>query len=166
MFKSKPIDSQGARSFVQQYADKWDLSVVRELSSRDISSFLCGVSDSALGPDGISYSFWKAAGPYGASTLFEFDLSMKSSAMPPLTFNSSLMVFPPKTSGSPKNVRPLSLQNCDKKIIAGTNNRLYKKVAVAHTPMSQRGFVPSRQWGQNVLDLDAACSGIGILGIT
>ena len=50
----------------------------------------------------------------------------------------------------------LSLKNTDNKIITGSSIYKFRHVAQGNTSFLQRGFVPGRNFLENVVDLDAA----------
>ncbi len=85
--------------------------------------------------------------------------------LPLASFNASLLVFLPKGEfegdateviRSEMDNRPLSLKNTDNKILAGIQVRAFRRHAIRNTNIIQRGFVPTRNFLENVVDLDSA----------
>ena len=72
----------------------------------------------------------------------------------PDTYNSSLLVCLPKKAGGatadgtpvydPDATRPLSLVNCDNRIVAAAAKRRWERTFSAYVHPSQRGFLPGR----------------------
>ena len=89
-------------------------------------------------------------------------MHLMSGLMMPVGFNSSLMVFVAKGEEpdelsivrEPCNTRPLSLKNCDNKIICAVVNFALRTPLATHACPAQRGFIPGRQLVSNVVDLD------------
>eukprot|EP00959_Pyramimonas_sp_CCMP1952_P124561 2604600-Pyramimonas_sp.AAC.1 len=57
---------------------------------------------------------------------------------------------------SPDKVRVLGLWNCDLKIISAVVNHATRPALQALAPPCQRGFVPGRNFGVNILELDVS----------
>eukprot|EP00959_Pyramimonas_sp_CCMP1952_P253573 5298017-Pyramimonas_sp.AAC.1 len=57
---------------------------------------------------------------------------------------------------APNNLRPLGLKNTDVKIITGTIVRRLSRALPEVVCKIQRGFVPSRNFGNNIVELDGA----------
>ena len=75
------------------------------------------------------------------------------------------MVFAPKGSQpndpvevirEPLQTRPLSLKNCDIKIIMSANVKTLELQYKDITHVTQNGFVPGRNFLNNILDIDSA----------
>ena len=125
--------------------------------------FLCFATSTAPGPDGLPYAAWAQAGPAAATTLW-FMLGWHASGLqPPLVFNQSALVFPPKgtheadeelVAREPENTRPISLKNTDSKTVTGMANWSAKGWVAKHMHPSQRGFTWKRQLLENVVEID------------
>lgn len=105
------------------------------------------------GDDGITYefyaAFWKTLGPIFL-TMFKKVLQTKTLAR---SQGNALIRLLPKTS-SPKKVtdfRPLSLLNCDYKIMAGVLANRLKKTLENKIGPSQRGGIPGRRMTDNLI---------------
>ena len=82
------------------------------------------------------------------------------------SFNSSLVVFPPKVptaaelqtgaSRLPQDTRPLNLKDCSSKAVARAVNYKLKGIVAAWATSMQRGFVRGRSLVMNVPIIDAA----------
>ena len=82
--------------------------------------------ESAPGPDVIPYSFYRCAGGLGSQVLFNAHKHVLEGGTIPALFAESRTVFIPKSSDvdnngrivrSPEALRPLTLCNCDCKIL-------------------------------------------------
>lgn len=80
------------------------------------------------------------------------------------SFNEQDVTFAPKgfekedgisPSRSAQKMTPIFLSNVDSKIVAGVQNRAIRPACLTLTPENQRGFCPGRQFGVNVVVLDA-----------
>ena len=80
-----------------------------------------------------------------------------------IEYNDTLFQFAPKGEepDDPEEVirnaedtRPLGLRNTDNKIISGTMNNTFKPALTKHASKLQRGFVPHRNFLDNIVDLD------------
>lgn len=105
------------------------------------------------GDDGISYefysTFWKTLGPIFL-TMFKKVLQTRKLAN---SQGNALIRLLPKT-GSPKKVtdfRPLSLLNCDYKIMAGVLANRLKKTLTNKIETPQRGGIPGRRMTDNLI---------------
>ena len=59
--------------------------------------------------------------------------------------------------------RPLSIRNCDAKIVSGSMTRALAPAHSHHVVETARGFVAQRQLSLNAVDLDAAARSMGLL---
>ena len=82
----------------------------------------------------------------------------------PKHFNDSRMVFPPKGKQKgdstdlvrlPSDTRPLSLKNCDNKLLCAVNNHNIKVEIGEQTHKMQNVFICGRNFCENVVALDA-----------
>ncbi len=120
--------------------------------------------DSGTGPDGLPYSAWTSSGFAGACTLYNYSTLIHHEAPDP-HFNASLSHFLPKgdAEGDAEEVirsaletRLISAKNSDNKTIVGASIFRFKRWAQENTHHVQRGFVPGRNFLNNVVDLDSA----------
>ena len=97
-----------------------------EIDKREFDEMIATKKESAPGPDGIPYSFYRCAGRLGSQFLFDAKKRVLEGAAVSTEFAASRTVFVPKSSTvdddglivrSPDASRPLSLCNCDCKII-------------------------------------------------
>jgi len=119
-------------------------------------------TDSGIGPNGLPYSAWTPNKKLSALLLFRFGGCLSAGFSPPITFNHTIGVFPPKGKGAPdtphaphpSSTRPLGCRNCDPKLMAAAHDYCIKRSVAKHASPIQSGFVYSRQLCQNVVDLD------------
>lgn len=162
VFTKKPHDLQAAEELVAS-VPRPPPPLLPFPSSDDIMRFLCFATSTAPGPDGLPYAAWAQAGPAAATTLW-FMLGWHASGLqPPLVFNQSALVFPPKgtheadeelVAREPENTRPISLKNTDSKTVTGMANWSAKGWVAKHMHPSQRGFTWKRQLLENVVEID------------
>ena len=96
------------------------------LTEMSLTNSLPQKKESALGPDGIPYSVHRCAGGLGSQFLFNAYKYLLEEGTIPEHFAESRTVFIPKTSDiddngriirSPDALRPLTLCNCDCKLL-------------------------------------------------
>ena len=131
---------------------------------------LSHTKNSACGPDGKAYIFWRHA-PHDV----RFRLRCVYRAMlvghhPPPAFNHALFVFLGKgveasdiehdklgqLHRSPKNTRPLSLSNCSAKAVAGGLSDPLGELASETVQEAQQGGIRGRTIVRDVLDVETA----------
>ena len=125
----------------------------KELTLNDLYKALQTCKDSAPGPDGIPYlvykKIWKIAGPI---ILEAWLYSLKEKSLPPSHHESVITLLPKegKDARDIKNWRPITLSNCDAKIIT---KALATKLARIVDPIidnSQTAYVPGRAVADNL----------------
>ena len=62
------------------------------------------------------------------------------------------------------DVRPLTLKNSSNKLVAAAAAASVRQVLVLKAAPTQRGFVPGRQLGMNILDIDTEARITGLRG--
>ena len=97
--------------------------IENKLDAKGLLSTLKSTKDSAPGPDGILYSFLKFLWPiYGKILIESWNFSILTGKLPP-SHNSSILTLLPKEGkdlNDLKNWRPITLSNCDLKLITKT----------------------------------------------
>ena len=122
------------------------------------------LTGSAPGPDGVSYRTWKACGREAHDILYESCLEILRGGTAPVWFNSARVVFIPKTgdeeycgsvAAEPGHLRPLSLSNCDHKLVCVAVCCSLRRICDDTVHEAQRGFRKGKQLTDNVLSLNA-----------
>ena len=159
-------DRKRADDFLSSYARRWPIDVSTLTPTvQDYENFISCPKLSFPGPDGIPFIAYKAAGTISAVVLEEVGGELRSGRAIGYDFNFSSLVFAPKGERNSDSVevvrkasetRPISLQNCDRKIIAAVHGRKLTPAMMEGACPSQRGFAPKRTLTQNVIDLDIA----------
>lgn len=119
----------------------------REITVEELRLTLNNMKDSAPGPDGIPYSVYKRLWPIlGQFIIDAWNFSLTTGSLPPSYSESALTLLPKvgKNLEEIKNWRPITLTNCDQKIITkALANRMAKHLeSVIHS--SQTAYVPGR----------------------
>jgi hypothetical protein len=129
------------------------LELDRELSLAELSETLKSCKDSSPGPDGISYSvykkFWDLSGPI---ILNSWKYSLETGRLAP-SHNESIITLLPKEGkdvGDIKIWRPITLSNCDAKIITKALSNKVAKVLDLIIDNSQTAYVPGRSVVDNL----------------
>ena len=142
--------------------------------SRDEFYNICDVNRRfAPGPDGVSYRTWKACGREAHDILYDCYLKILTSGTAPAWFNSARMVFIPEIDdeeycesvvAEPGDLRPLSLSNCDHKLVCVAVCCSLRRICDSTVHEAQRGFRKGKQLTDNVLSLNAFTKRHLILG--
>jgi exonuclease III len=128
-------------------------SVDTTLTNLDLLRALKTCKDSAPGPDGIPYSvykkYWKIAGPV---ILDSWIYSVEKQCLPPSHYESAITLLPKegKDTSDIKNWRPITLSNCDSKIITKALSIKVSKVLDSIIDVSQTAYVPGRSVADNL----------------
>jgi len=120
------------------------------------------LKDSAPGPDGLTYAAWVRAGPMARQMLLDAYHHLLAGAKTVAGFNHSYFAFIPKDVGPeevsvarrPSQLRPLSVSNTDRKIIASCVNYGLSAIARKTCIAAQRGGLSGRQLCDNIYDLE------------
>jgi len=129
------------------------LLVDAELTSVDLLNALKTCKDSAPGPDGIPYSiyksYWNISGPI---ILEAWKYSVEKQNLPPSHYESTITLLPKegKDLRDIKNWRPITLSNCDAKIITKALSMKLSKVLDSIIDPSQTAYVPGRSVADNL----------------
>lgn len=152
-------------------SDVWDIR------RRDIAKAIRLSNNSSPGPDGIPYLAWRALGRVGVDYLYEAAACLTtddgprllSDAFPDLPegdhdYNLGLLCcLPKKPTGatpdgddyySPDATRPLTIVNCDNRLVASAARFRWEEILAAWISPMQRGFLSNRSMLANVVDVD------------
>jgi exonuclease III len=130
---------------------KHKVDVERDITLDELKETLKGCKDTSPGPDGISYSiykeFWDIIGIYIVES---WNHSLKTGKLPPSHKESVLTLLPKagKDLREIKNWRPITLTNCDAKIITKALAVRMSKVLEEIIDPTQTAYIP----GRNVMD--------------
>jgi exonuclease III len=111
----------------------------------------CG--ETSPGPDGITYavykSYWETLAPF---LLNAWNYSLEKGNLPTSNLESVITLLPKqgKDAGDVKNWRPISLSNCDSKIITKAISIRVSKVLSSIIDSSQTAYVPTRSVMDNL----------------
>ena len=148
---------------------------------RDMSKALRLAGNSSPGPDGIPFSAWRALGETGLNTLHDVACALRLEGSTYLLedayfdqpgeerhqYNVSNLVCLPKTptvddhgaSGTyykPKDTRPLSIVNCDNRLVASAARWRWEEHVGKFVKDRQQGFLVQRSILRNLLDMEKA----------
>jgi hypothetical protein len=141
-FKHCPKLSDEQRKFVDN-----------PLTLEELKSALKSCKESSPGPDGISYaiykSFWESIAPH---VLNAWNFSLEKGSLPASNLESVITLLPKqgKDAGDIKNWRPITLSNCDSKIITKAISIRLSKVLNSIIDNSQTAYVPTRSVMDNL----------------
>jgi len=124
-----------------------------ELTNADLVNALKACKDSSPGPDGIPYiiykKFWQITGPI---ILESWKFSVVKDTLPPSHYESVITLLPKegKDNGDIKNWRPITLSNCDSKILTKALSNKISKVLDSILDTSQTAYIPGRSVADNL----------------
>ena len=147
---------------------------------KDISRALDLAGNSSPGPDGIPFEAWRALGEVGLRTLHAVALELrKDSAADTMReaydeagtgdeheYNLSTLVCLPKAASGedpefgayfrPEDTRPLSIVNCDNRIVASAVRSRWEEQLAGFIKQRQQGFLQGRSILRNLLEVENA----------
>jgi exonuclease III len=125
----------------------------KELTLENLHEAVRTCKDSSPGPDGIPYTvykkFWDITGPI---ILESWKYSVETGKLPP-SHNESIITLLPKEGKDMediKNWRPITLSNCDAKIITKALTFKISKILNSIIDESQTAYVPGRSVADNL----------------
>ncbi len=92
-FEKAHVDLDELRRDVLPWVSALDLAGVTPLVAADFFATAVRSRRAAPGPDGLPYPAWAVAGEFGAATIAEAELDLKSGRFPPLLWNSAVRLF-------------------------------------------------------------------------
>ncbi len=163
-FAPKHTDHSAAISFLRTINLPSVGDGIEPPAPQDLLEYASRQRDSGTGPDGLPYSAWSNSGYAGACTLHSFSGYIQHTDPEP-NFNASLSHFLPKGDvegdaieviRAATEMRLISAKNTDNKTIVGASIFKFRRWAQENTHHAQRGFVPKRNFLNNIVDLDSA----------
>ncbi len=157
LYKHKPSSNISEdRSFYNQCPELTEQNktyMEQELTLNDLKEALKTCKPSSPGPDGIPYeiykTFWKLTGPI----IFKSWLySIESGILAPSQLESTIVLLPKvgKDCKNIKNWRPITLSNCDLKIVTKALSLKMSKVLDQIIVNSQVAYIPGRSVTDNL----------------
>ncbi len=131
----------------------------KPLTLAELWAALKPLKDTAPGPDGISHIYlkklWDIIGPL---ILQAWHFSIEKGAMPPSHEKSFLRLIPKagKDNRLLKNWRPITLSNCDHKLITRVYNSRLINLVGKHISGTQTAYVRGRNITDNIRTINAA----------
>jgi len=125
----------------------------REITLEELKESLKGCKETSPGPDGITYKiykeYWEILGMY---ILESWNYSVKMGTLPPSHKESTLILLPKagKNLREIKNWRPITLTNCDAKIITKALAIRMSKILETIVDPSQTAYIPGRSVMDNI----------------
>jgi hypothetical protein len=124
-----------------------------DISVEELAKALSSCKESAPGPDGITYKVYKKFWSILSSSIIEsWIFSVETGILPPSHLDSALSLLPKegKNLNEIKNWRPITLSNCDSKIITkALATRMSNHLNEIIDP-SQTAYVPGRSVMDNI----------------
>jgi exonuclease III len=150
---STPQDESDFFKHCPKLTNNQRLLVDNPITLPELTSALKSCKESAPGPDGISYlvykKYWETLAPY---ILDAWNYSLKIGSMSSSNIESIITLLPKqgKDTSDIKNWRPITLSNCDSKIITKAIATRVSKVLDTIIDNSQTAYVPTRSVMDNI----------------
>jgi len=150
---TKKIDEDNFYENCPKISDEQMRDLDKELTLKELKEALVTCSESAPGPDGIPYSvykkYWNIVGPV---ILAAWKHSLEIEKLPPSHLESLITLLPKegKDNKEIKNWRPITLSNCDAKIITKALSLRTARVLESIIDTSQTAYVPGRSITDNL----------------
>ena len=138
---------------IQELKDEEISQMNTPISRDDLLQTLKSCSDSAPGPDGIPYSLIKLTWNYYGDLLINAWNYSKEISELTHSHRSSYLRLIPKEGKDPtqiKNWRPITLSNCDFKLITKTISKKLTLTVANIISTSQAAYIPGRQITNNL----------------
>jgi ribonuclease HI len=143
------------RAFLDTYNIKIPQnSIPKKPTLAQIESRIKKTHNSAPGPDGLPFAFYRAVSDLAAPIILDLVLEMGQGSPPPKQFNlGNLFVFAKDNTCLVTKTRPIAVNNSDNRILAGVVADAIMPAVAAITPKRQRGFVKGRLGEDNITEL-------------
>ena len=150
---NKPASSRSA--FLTGYSKKVDSTLCHNVKLDDIIFSIKHSNNSSSGPDGIPFAAWRAAPDLAAPILLAVFRAICSGQLPPPGFNKGLLyLIPKKNTGLISDTRPISVTNCDNRILSATVARAIMPATLELVDPAQKGFLNGRSGADHVTDIN------------
>jgi exonuclease III len=133
--------------------------VNKPITISELWSALKPLKDTAPGPDGISHLYlkrlWHIVGPI---ILNAWNYSIQINKMPPSHYSSFLKLIPKpgKDPNQLKNWRPITLSNCDHKLITRIYNNRLLQIISDKISLTQTAYIRTRNITDNIRMVNSA----------
>ena len=146
-------DDQDFFNHIESISDEDDAAIAAPLEMGDLKMTLDSCSDSAPGPDGIPYSYILLLWPVFGRLLCEaWKYSLERKCLPPSHKSSFLKLIPKAGKDKTKltNWRPITLSNCDHKLITKTYARKLSEKVASKICGNQTAYLKNRLINDNI----------------
>ncbi len=161
----KNLYEQGGEPYIDESYFSWVNKIPAEatvaltlpLTKEEVLRTLKTCSDSAPGPDGIPYSYYRHLwNIFGDILIQAWDESLNSKVLPPSHRNSILRLLPKEGKDLTRlnNWRPITLSNCDHKLITKCYSKRLTDILNSYLHPNQTAYLPGRQIHDNLRLLD------------
>jgi exonuclease III len=123
------------------------------ITLKDLTEAIKTCKDSAPGPDGIPYAVYKSLWKLTGQTILDsWNYSLQSGSLAPSHIESIITLLPKegKDAEDIKNWRPITLSNCDSKIITKAMANKMSKILKTIIDPTQTAYIPGRSVSDNL----------------
>ena len=146
-----PTDEE-ISNHIQGYTPKIPIELSPIIPDIDsIINSILATSDSSPGPDGIPFAFYRLFVEEISPIIQNCIVCLAKGEPPPTGFNWGILhLFPKNGSDIISNTRPISVANCDNRIIAKIMAELLYPIADEIIHPCQKGFIPGRTGSDHI----------------
>ena len=154
----KKHDAEPAREALRRklhnYQGRVDSASIKTPSLEQIKKGILKTNNSCAGPNGIPFAIYRRLVDTYAPIAHDIFQEMGNGGTPPPSFNEGLLFLLPKTeSGLVTDTRPLSVTNCNNRIIASIAAKMIEPAVERMIGPSQVGFIKGRLCDDNICGL-------------
>ena len=143
-------------NFLRGYTKKINSSLCHNICLDDIVFSINHANNSTPGPDGIPFAAWRAAPDLAAPILLAVFKAICAGQPPPSNFNKGLLfLIPKKATGLISDTRPISVTNCDNRILSASVARAIMPAVLELLDPAQKGFLSGRSGVDHICEINA-----------
>ena len=132
--------------YLSDYSKRLGLDAIPEVSLELVQETINTARDSSTGPDGIPFSTYRRLNDIMAPILLGCFETLAKGGRPNRTFNySNLFFFPKDSSMTTSKLRPISVGNCDNRLLSSLLNKLITPSLLKLINPAQVAFRPGQQ---------------------
>jgi hypothetical protein len=146
------LDSIDCKTFPED-----QINLCSPLNHQELTSIIKKCGDTAAGPDGIGYKLLKACwGTYSSVLIDSWNYVLSTGILAPSHRESVICLLEKKNKDKRivQNLRPISLSNCDIKIITKALTKRFNNVLPGVINGHQAAYIPNRQVHDNLRTID------------
>ena len=157
VINSDPQELDDVVHIHDKLSEKLSNDLEKPLTTEELTNVLKKCGDTAAGPDGISFKIYKAIwGTFAKVLLDSWNHSVKIGDLSPSQKDSVICLLEKKGKDKTliKNLRPITLSNCDLKIITKALTKRCSEALKLVIYPTQAAYIPGRSVHDNLRSID------------